>query len=98
MLYSSLLNGRIKSIQRGLFQFSRNQTGNITVNSVDTNKSLLLLSTANGHSGDGKDRVVSIMVDAYLSSSTNIAWAANNSPSSAASATGLASWQLVEFV
>lgn len=94
---SSLIGGRIKSIQRGSFSFGRNGTGTVTITSVDLNKSYLILSIANGHAGDGNDTVNSLMVSAYLSAATTISWASNATYSGSTVANGTCYWQVVEL-
>ncbi len=96
MILSSLLGGGIKSVQRGTLTFGHNTSGSITISSVNLQKASLILSIANGHAGDGNDKVNELLIDAYLSNSTTISWSSNLAMASTTTASGTAYWQVVE--
>lgn len=95
---SSIISGRFKGIQRGSFTFGNGGTGTVTITSVDTTKSYLLLSQANGYASDTTDKSSAVLVNAYLSNGTTITWAANNYPYNNGTGTGTCYWQVIEYL
>ena len=103
---SALTGLRIKSIQRGSVTFNAGNSGNITVSSVDTTKSVLFTTCRPAYAGDNSPGALgighsvfstTIFAGARLTTNTNIAWLAGATMGNEVSGSGTLRWELVEY-
>ena len=90
----------IKSIQRDLVSVAPGNTDTISISSVDTSKSMVLVSTKNGYSngtnaGGGYSTSVSASVE--LTDSTTLTWRSGSGFVATGNVNAEISWQVIEY-
>ncbi len=110
-LLTGILGGvRVKSVQRGAVAFDAigagTSNGTITVNSVDTSKSILLTTCRPAYSGRNfagllgishEVHQTTVFAGASLTNSTTISWQAGSAMNTVETGSGLLRWELIEF-
>lgn len=92
----------IKAIQRGSFSFAPGSSGTITINSVNVNKAMVLVSCRNGfyhyYYSASVDYSFATHAGVRLSNSTTLSWSSGGGTALAThKGNGICYWEVVEF-
>ena len=89
----------IKSIQRGSFTFTAGSSGNVSISSVNTSKTMVKSSVKFGsayyNSSDGFSLALGCGI--RLANSTTLSYSATVDPASVSHSTGTCYWEVIEF-
>jgi len=87
----------IRSIQRGTVSGDQDDINNVTISSVNTEKSFVSISSANGVAGQTGE-VNALVFNGRLTSSTNLRVTCGTSAHTADNIAGTAAWEVIEYV